>query len=337
MVGRTQSDIVLLLRTSYAGILVMTFGQTYQLFLCLKAFRQARRTPRRLNKSRRPYVIVMFTILVLSAVSFIVDMLDKGALLTTGMAITPETVFPKDPLWWHIAAPLAIGGTHIAGDGLLVWRTRILWKTRSYIWALPIIPYIGSFGLLIAYTAISSKWALTEEESGVLLVIRIQTAYFISSVSVSLVATTLICIRLLTFKRKVEKAMGGREVQSQVPYLRIVGILVESALPFTIFGIACAVSSSLFAHLEETTPTNAAYHIVWPLWVISSALAPQLIIARVLNGSSWSHDPTQQVEDMATTLEFSAAPNPSRSNPDFVHSSPQLSNASSTLSPTWKL
>lgn len=62
----------------------------------------------------------MLAIMASSVVAFIVDMLDKGALFTPGAAITPETILPPDPLWWHIASPLAIGFIHLAGDGLLV-------------------------------------------------------------------------------------------------------------------------------------------------------------------------------------------------------------------------
>ncbi|KAH6908852.1 hypothetical protein BKA70DRAFT_1222432 [Coprinopsis sp. MPI-PUGE-AT-0042] len=310
----TQDDVILLLRTSYAGILLMTFGQTYQLFLCIQTLRQARKTPRQLAKSRRPYIAIMIVIMSLSVLAFVVDMLDKGAIFTTGMAITPDTEFPPDPLWWHIAAPLAIGGTHFAGDGLLIWRTYILWNAHSHIWCLSIVPYIGSFGTLVAYTAISSKWALTEEESGLPLVIKLLTAYYISSISVNVIATTLICFRLLSFKRKMEKTLGAYRLTSEIPYLRIASILIESALPFTIFGVACAVSSALFENLEISTQTHAIYHITWPLWVVSSALAPQLIIARVLNGRSWAHDPTHRLDEMVMTLEFAAAPNPNQTN-----------------------
>ena len=62
----------------------------------------------------------MLAILLSSVVVLLVDVLDKGALFTPGAAIGPETILPPDPLWWHIASPLAIGFIHLAGDGLLV-------------------------------------------------------------------------------------------------------------------------------------------------------------------------------------------------------------------------
>ncbi|KAH6908854.1 hypothetical protein BKA70DRAFT_1279011 [Coprinopsis sp. MPI-PUGE-AT-0042] len=327
----SQEDIVLLLRTSYAGVLIMTAGQTYQLLLCIQTFRQAQKTPRRLRAPRKPYLLLMLAIMVSSVVAFIVDVLDKGALFTPGEAITSETVLPPDPLWWHIASPLAIGFIHLVGDGLLAWRTYLLWNSRPFLRFIPLVPYIASFGVLIAHIAITSKWALDPVDSGLLLVIQIQSAYFITSVSVNLVATGLICFRLLSFKKRVEKALGEYRLKSEVPYLGISAILIESALPYTIFGLACTVLTALAGVEEIYAATHAAYHLLWPMWVISCALAPQLIIARVLNGSSWVSDPTKRMEDIELSLDFAAAPGSRRTNCDFpsdTRSTPEPSHPS---------
>jgi hypothetical protein len=133
------------------------------------------------------------------------------------------------------------------------------------------IPYLSLVDVLIAHVAITSKWALNPVESGLSLVIKIQAAYFIASISVSVVATGLICYRLLSFKKRVERALGECQLGSEVPYVGISAILIESALPYTIFGLACTVLIALAGVEKIYTATHAAYHILWPMWVVSCA------------------------------------------------------------------
>jgi hypothetical protein len=66
---------------------------------------------------------------------------------------------------------------------------------------------------------------------------------FSMSVVVSVVATTMIGARLLLMERKMKRIseQSGGSFRSVLPYRQILALILESALPFTLIGVASAI------------------------------------------------------------------------------------------------
>lgn len=96
----------------------------------------------------------------------------------------------------------------------------------------------------------------------------------LSSIS-NLCATGLICHRLIRIDSKMRRLFhdgpDSLERFNATPYSKISMVLVESALPFALFGLACAIISQVLA-MDQHNPDKVArivYNIIFPLWVTS--------------------------------------------------------------------
>jgi hypothetical protein len=90
--------------------------------------------------------------------------------------------------------------------------------------------------------------------------------YYLFATSANVVATTLICVRLLRMKRKAEKMdtsivrLGG-----SIPYTRVTMLLIESALPLTVMGISTGIIA-----LVKAPAAYYAWIFVRRLWTVAS-------------------------------------------------------------------
>ncbi|KAH6902125.1 hypothetical protein BKA70DRAFT_1435286 [Coprinopsis sp. MPI-PUGE-AT-0042] len=131
------------------------------------------------------------------------------------------------------------------------------------------------------------------------------------SVAVSAVATTMIFARLLLTQRRVQKI--GKEsgtFEANLPYRKVMRLLLESALPFTIVGIAGAIIAAL---KDSPGPygcwSTHAFPFVLVLWSNALALGPQLIALRVVSGvTETSKTPTCRAQPISQPLFFADDP-----------------------------
>lgn len=111
------------------------------------------------------------------------------------------------------------------------------------------------------------------------LSLKLRAGYFIVSAAGNLCSTSLICYRLIRMDTKMRKLFhdgpDSLERVNTVLYSRISMVLIDSALPFALFGVACAVISQVLALDQESPDKNAniAYNIIWPLWFTSCVRA----------------------------------------------------------------
>jgi hypothetical protein len=101
---------------------------------------------------------------------------------------------------------------------------------------------------------------------------RIQSSFFFLSLGVNICATTLIVVRLRRTDREMRAAENRLpEDVVDTPYAKIAIMLVESALPFTLFGAAAAIAATLFAVDKDFELVAAGtINIILPLWINSS-------------------------------------------------------------------
>jgi hypothetical protein len=91
--------------------------------------------------------------------------------------------------------------------------------------------------------------------------------YYLIATSVNLVATTLICVRLVRMKHLVNKLSAASPIENSgdSPYSRVTAILLESALPFTVLGILSSVVAFV-----DTNGANHARIFASRMWTIAN-------------------------------------------------------------------
>lgn len=166
-------------------------------------------------------------------------------------------------------------------DALLVYRCYAMLERRWIMTIVAAIPLFASLVLsLVTVTtpAEDSRYyskGLTEGYAvygasgysrGILL------AAYVSLATNMIVSTTLI-VHLWSARRKAKQLFSNAEgrVQYQIPYSKLIRILVESALPPLVLGISHIVAYMVFAK---------RYRAHGALWISLTILAPQIIAVR---------------------------------------------------------
>ncbi|TFK21058.1 hypothetical protein FA15DRAFT_707580 [Coprinopsis marcescibilis] len=116
---------------------------------------------------------------------------------------------------------------------------------------------------------------------------QLWAAYFILSVILNCVTTGMIALPIIRMRRRFRKL--GMITPHQQSYTRVLAILIESSLPFTLIGTA-AIIVTILSTLDPSL--TFAAELANGFWVVAMSLAPQLIIYRVAMGDSWTRNPT---------------------------------------------
>ncbi|KAH6880287.1 hypothetical protein BKA70DRAFT_1473237 [Coprinopsis sp. MPI-PUGE-AT-0042] len=99
-------------------------------------------------------------------------------------------------------------------------------------------------------------------------------------------------------------------------YSKIIALLLESALPFTLIGIAGAVSTA-FRNSETGAPNAglASKLFFTAAWYNALALRPQFIIYRIISGLTWAYNPSNSASlDAAVSQPIRFANHPTLSS-----------------------
>ncbi|TFY78128.1 hypothetical protein EWM64_g5886 [Hericium alpestre] len=177
--------------------------------------------------------------------------------------------------WWQTLGSTADLASNILGDGLLLYRCYMVWGSRLWIVAFPLLVYLGSFVMSI-FTIIESISPGSNIVKGA--TISFEVPYMALSVGLNVIVTFLISSRLLMMRRQIIKAMAPELANT---YTNIIAIIVESAAPLTVFGILAII------FLQRESPV--LYTFV-QLWGAVCVISPQFIILRVAMGEAWSRE-----------------------------------------------
>lgn len=189
--------------------------------------------------------------------------------------------------WYNVFGTAADCVLNILTDGLLLYRCYIIWGSSLPVIAIPAIIYLGSCSMAVMMV-IESAMPMSNLWQG--LAAKFGVSWVALTVSFNIIVTALIISRLLLFHRRVRSILTNEQRST---YTGIVAILVESALPFTVLGIA------YLATYIQGAPSATAVGIVWGTFMV---LTPQLIILRVASGVAWSRDTGSNIT--LTTLHF---------------------------------
>ncbi|KAH6912332.1 hypothetical protein BKA70DRAFT_1184930 [Coprinopsis sp. MPI-PUGE-AT-0042] len=129
------------------------------------------------------------------------------------------------------------------------------------------------------------------------------------SVAMNIMVTGLILFQLGRNRSVVLDAYPNRRPSSA--YSKVAAMVTESAAPLAIFGVCYAMVTAIAYYRRPVTLSqlgrlNALAEVSSCLLYSFSALSPQMIIFRVLNGQSWknAHESSRFTEQLSTTFRF---------------------------------
>ncbi|KAI0821763.1 hypothetical protein BC628DRAFT_1393462 [Trametes gibbosa] len=177
-------------------------------------------------------------------------------------------------VWYQTFGSAASIVLNLMSDGLLIYRTFVVWSDWRIV-VFPSILYLASaaLGILTCYVSGSPNADFFLGAAA-----DIALSYSTIVIGLNVTCTALICGRILWVARRMESTLG-RDVSRT--YTGAASLIVESMLPYTLFGIAYVVTLGL----------NSPYEIFFlSVYVMFTCLSPQMIILRVLMGRGWTRD-----------------------------------------------
>jgi len=176
--------------------------------------------------------------------------------------------------WYNTFGTAADVTANVLADGLMLYRCYVFWSSSS-IWvvAFPALLYLASISMGIAAT-IQSGIPGGDFFHGI--TVNFTTPWLVLTIAFNVITTSMIVFRLFSVSRSMRAVLAKERAEV---YTGVIAILVESALPFTLLGIAYLVT------YVRGDPEALAFADIWGAFV---ALSPQAIILRVSMGAAWS-------------------------------------------------
>ncbi|KAH6881239.1 hypothetical protein BKA70DRAFT_1125905 [Coprinopsis sp. MPI-PUGE-AT-0042] len=277
-------------KSRYANITLTFLDVGIQMFMCLYGLSVFLETPKlgfqhkQLRKGRARFIILSFTIWILSAIPASIDSWvnfeDLFRSGPSGIDFLKQTSGPPAGHRWIAPLNQILLLLYITlGEILMVWRCFIIWRDRKWVVILPALTCLATIAIALTPTGVNIRWTLRLIASRILL-----------SVLTNVLVTSLILYKLIQTRRAVSQVLGG--VKKPKMYGDVIAILIESAAPVAIFGILLAISFFNIALVQWRLIERAHWAVfndVTSLFYYSfCALSPQMIIFRVTTGRSWT-------------------------------------------------
>jgi len=177
--------------------------------------------------------------------------------------------------WYQALATASIILVNFMGDALLLYRLYILYASSLWVVAFPCLLFVAAFIMSIfELTASFTPGGSVFHGLGV----SYGMPYYTITIGLNAIVTGLICYRLLSVSKQLESSLGKEHSKT---YTNVIAIMIESALPFTLLGIATIIPYAL------QHDTAIAIGQVWAKFM---CLSPQLIVLRVVMGKAWSKE-----------------------------------------------
>ncbi|KAJ7815346.1 hypothetical protein B0H13DRAFT_1514060, partial [Mycena leptocephala] len=176
--------------------------------------------------------------------------------------------------WYNTLGTAADVTANVLGDALMLYRCYVFWSSTS-IWtvAFPALLFLASTSMSIAAT-IQSGMPGGDFFHGT--TVNFTIPWLVLTITFNVLTTSMITFRLFAISRSMRNVLSKERTEV---YTGVIAILVESAMPFTLLGIAYLVT---YVRMD---PEALAFADIWGCFV---SLSPQAIILRVAMGSAWS-------------------------------------------------
>lgn len=161
-------------------------------------------------------------------------------------------------------------------DGLLLYRCYVTYAMNYWVIAFPCLMFLASFAIGIAFIwEIAQTFSLN---SNSVTIADFGTPYYAISISLNVLLTLMIVVRLVLHRKNIRKAMGARAAGL---YGTAATLLVESCALY-------AVSYILF--IGPWAIGSPVSNIFFPILAETQVIAPFLIILRVANQTALTND-----------------------------------------------
>ncbi|KAG6874361.1 hypothetical protein C0995_015097 [Termitomyces sp. Mi166 len=277
-----SSKDIFLERTFVAGDLVCGTGYGAQLVLYTSCASFLWKTRNERSQSR--YLLAYITLLISIETLFIV----VQARTVQDIYIDNRN-YPGGPWAYFLATQyLPINVMFYAtlfvltflSDLLILWRCWVIWSAAGpkAAYAAIAIPFL----LLLASFAMGTLWTLQSSQPGLSMYSALSqafgTAYYIISLSVNILLTILITVRLLLYRRRM---LATLPVEHALHYVSLATIMIESAALYSILAFIFIITYAV------DNPLNQIF-----LGAASSGqqIAGYLIIYRLAAGRAWDKD-----------------------------------------------
>ncbi|KAF9011268.1 hypothetical protein BDQ17DRAFT_875054 [Cyathus striatus] len=163
-------------------------------------------------------------------------------------------------------------------DLLILWRCWVIWNTAGQLIACIVLAF--PVLLLLCSFVMGTLWTLQSSQPGLSLYSKLPmaygTTYYVISLSVNIILTILISLRLFMYRRRILVTLPEEHAKH---YVSLATIFIESAALYSIFALIFIISYAI------NNPINQIF-----LAVASSAqqIAGYLIIYRIAQGTAWS-------------------------------------------------
>jgi len=160
--------------------------------------------------------------------------------------------------------------TNFIADLLILYRLYFVWGRNLWIVSIPFLIFLASTACSIIV-----EYQSTAETS---VVISFAIPYFSLSVALTIISTVLITVRLMAGRRVIQKVLG---TSHSAPYVSVAAMIIESAALYSIVGIF---------FIAFLITGNPGQNVLNPMIGQAMCISPNLIIARVAAGQSFSKD-----------------------------------------------
>ncbi|TFK20567.1 hypothetical protein FA15DRAFT_646865 [Coprinopsis marcescibilis] len=279
-----------------------------QMFMCIYGLSVFLEAPKDVRRGRTFYIIISFTIFLLTAVATGADLYNVFMRLfkaTSGADYRRLTIEESGSVPNSI-----VGGTELAyrivSYLLLLYRCIVLWSGRWWIVALPTLTFLS----VIITGALSSVEMANET-----IARSMTSAYTFLSVCFTILATSLILFYLIRECRFLSGLFQSSSSEQLKRYSCVIALLIESALPLTVFGICWAAILVGTPMPQDTADATRTLILDTFFYLSFTILSPQIIIFRVTTGRSWMNRPGPQSSSSSSLpvsrpIDFAGGPGP---------------------------
>ncbi|KAJ2917986.1 hypothetical protein MD484_g2439, partial [Candolleomyces efflorescens] len=284
-------------RARYANFSMTMVVIGIHVFMAIYGLSVFLETPEHLRKGRKRYIATSFLITMLAAFTASLDMSAMFHLLldATSPLDHMKLISIYASSWKAYTSNTGLAILVLVGDALLVYRCYIICIEYWWVTILPAATCLSAFVLFLVGTYIGSEHAKAVRACA--------SGSIMLTVATNLIVTTLIAVHLIRARRTLSKLIPSSDMKL---YTGIVAILIESALPLSVFGIIAGVLTqvSLVRSIALAKGFSVSYHFFAGLFYWFCTLSPHMIIFRVTTGRSFTKFPTIKGGGLSRPIAF---------------------------------
>jgi len=177
-------------------------------------------------------------------------------------------------VWYQTMGTAASIMLQLMSDALLIYRCFIVYN-GFLVLIFPSILWIATLvlGILELYTS-----GVPSGDFFAGLAAHIGVAYVSVSVGLNVMVSSMICARIAYLGMAVHSTRNTARGKEVMKYGGTIPIIVESALPYAVAGIAFAVSYGMESEISI---------FFLSIYVMFTCISPQTIIMRIADGKAW--------------------------------------------------